>query len=136
MSATSSLLSPKDLARAIGVSESSVKRWADEGVIRASRTAGGHRRIPIAEAVRFIRATEATVVQPEVLGLRDVEAVSPDERSADNPDAFLRFLEEGDGERVRGFLIARYLGGESIAELFDRRIRPAMETIGAVPTSG
>jgi MerR family transcriptional regulator, light-induced transcriptional regulator len=48
-------LSPKALAAAIGVSESSLKRWADEGRLAAERTAGGHRRIAVAEAVRFVR---------------------------------------------------------------------------------
>ena len=56
------VLSPKELAQAIGVSESSLKRWADEGLLRATRTAGGHRRIPLAEAIRFLRDTQATLV--------------------------------------------------------------------------
>jgi len=63
------LLSPKEFAEAIGVSQSSIKRWTDEGRIEAARTAGGHRRIPIAEAVRFVRETGASVVQPQALGL-------------------------------------------------------------------
>ena len=50
-----SVLSPKELAAAIGVSESTLKRWADDGLIVFSRTAGGHRRIRLAEAIRFIR---------------------------------------------------------------------------------
>jgi excisionase family DNA binding protein len=48
-------LSPRELAAAVGVSESSLKRWADEGRVKVARTAGGHRRIELAEAVRFIR---------------------------------------------------------------------------------
>ena len=52
------LLSPRELAQAIGVSESSLKRWADAGQIRVARTAGGHRRISIADAVRFIREAD------------------------------------------------------------------------------
>lgn len=71
-------ISPKDLARAIGVSESSMKRWTDEGLIAAVRTAGGHRRIPIAEAIRFIRSMHATVVRPDLLGISDL-AVVPSE---------------------------------------------------------
>ena len=39
------LLSPKELADAIGVSESSIKRWVDNGEIQATKTSGGHRRI-------------------------------------------------------------------------------------------
>ncbi|HEX9106572.1 MAG TPA: MerR family DNA-binding transcriptional regulator, partial [Longimicrobiales bacterium] len=50
-----SYLSPRELAEAVGVSESSLKRWADRGVLAVERTAGGHRRIPLGEAVRFIR---------------------------------------------------------------------------------
>ena len=48
-----SLLSPREVAVALGVSESSVKRWVDLGELAALRTAGGHRRITRAEAVRF-----------------------------------------------------------------------------------
>ncbi len=46
------LLTPKQVARAIQVSESSIKRWCDRGTIPAEYTAGGHRRIPLAELVR------------------------------------------------------------------------------------
>ena len=75
------LLSPKELADAIGVSESSLKRWADAGRLQVARTEGGHRRIPIAEAVRFIRDTGAVVVRPDLLGLVGVPAVN-DARAA------------------------------------------------------
>ncbi len=37
--------SPKQAAQALGVSESSVKRWCDSGAVQVLRTAGGHRRI-------------------------------------------------------------------------------------------
>ncbi len=37
--------SPKQVAQALGVSESSVKRWCDLGTVPVLRTAGGHRRI-------------------------------------------------------------------------------------------
>ena len=63
------LLTPKELADAIGASESSLRRWVDSGQINMSRTAGGHRRIPLAEAIQFIRGIGATVVRPEMLGL-------------------------------------------------------------------
>jgi excisionase family DNA binding protein len=62
-------VSPKQLARAIQVSESSVKRWCDQGVISTVRTAGGHRRIPVADVLRFLRDNRYDVVRPELLGL-------------------------------------------------------------------
>ena len=50
------LLTPKQVARAIDVSESSIKRWCDKGVIETQYTAGGHRRITMAGLIEFVRS--------------------------------------------------------------------------------
>lgn len=44
--ASVSHFSPRQAAQALGVSESSIKRWCDLGAVPVLRTAGGHRRIP------------------------------------------------------------------------------------------
>ena len=62
-------VSPKQLARAIQVSESSIKRWCDQGAISTVRTAGGHRRIDMTDVMRFLRDHRYAIVRPEVLGL-------------------------------------------------------------------
>lgn len=41
------------VAEALGLSVSTIKRWVDSGTIQAVRTAGRHRLIPKAEAVRM-----------------------------------------------------------------------------------
>ena len=82
-----SLLTPKDLADAIGASESALRRWIDGGRIRMSRTAGGHRRIPLQEAIRFIRQTGATIVRPELLGLNQFVAETEESAGASRDDA-------------------------------------------------
>jgi excisionase family DNA binding protein len=127
-----SVLSPKELARAIGVSESSLKRWADAEVIRATRTAGGHRRIPIGEAIRFIRETGAVLVEPAVLGLDDVQRVvdEPTADGSDDTDRLFRYLEAGDVMRSRGFLMSLYLSGVSVAAIADGPVRGSMARIG------
>ena len=88
--------SPKDLATAIGVSESSVKRWVDDGTIDASRTAGGHRRIPLSEAIRFIRQRRTPVVRPDLLGLRDLATLQKDgdATGGDSSEQFFDYLRE------------------------------------------
>ncbi len=41
------LVTPKQVGRALDVSESSLKRWCDNGEIATQYTAGGHRRIAL-----------------------------------------------------------------------------------------
>ncbi|HUS30002.1 MAG TPA: helix-turn-helix domain-containing protein [Kofleriaceae bacterium] len=123
-------LSPRDLADALGVSESSLKRWVDSGKIVAFRTEGGHRRIALAEAVRFVRETHAPLARPELLGLAEVAAA---QRSMLTGSVRLfDFVSEGDVDGARGFLLARYLAGATIAELADGPIREAMEELGEI----
>jgi excisionase family DNA binding protein len=122
------LLSPKDLADALGVSESSLKRWTDAGKIRATRTDGGHRRIPLAEAVRFIRATGTPVVRPELLDMPEVATAQQDNVVVG--ESLFQRLRDGDARGVRGWILARYLGGASLAELCDGPIRSAMYDLG------
>ena len=63
------LLSPKQVAEAIGASESSLKRWCDQGLITTVKTAGGHRRISVQEALRFVREQKHSVVEPHILSM-------------------------------------------------------------------
>lgn len=131
------ILSPKDLATAIGVSESSLKRWADEGRLKVSRTAGGHRRIPMEEAIRFIRTTGQPVVRPDVLGLSelaDVPRPSTDTPAegidAERSAQLVAALKAGDLPLGRGLILSWYLQGVSLGELFDGPVRTAMTELG------
>jgi len=122
------LLSPRELAEALGVSESSLKRWVDAGKIAATRTFGGHRRIALNEAVRFIRETGAPVANPEILGMPEIAVAQERGRAGD--DRLLAYLLAGDVTGARGWLLARYLGGASVAELSDGPVRDAMHALG------
>ncbi len=52
---TAELLSTTQAAHLAGVAPSSVKRWADRGVLPCVRTAGGHRRYDRRALERFVR---------------------------------------------------------------------------------
>ncbi len=122
--------SPRQVGEAIGVSESSVKRWIDDGVIAASRTAGGHRRVPLREVVRFIRGSAMPVVRPEVLGLVGLETVRRG-RPTGGPESVLRqALLEGREEVVRAVVVSQYLDGTPPAAICDGPIANAMREIG------
>ena len=99
--------SPRELAGALGVSESSIKRWADAGEIRIRRTAGGHRRIPAAEAAHFIRRSGHPLARPEMLGL------TPQDRpaQADDAERLFALLREGREREAADWITALCLQG-------------------------
>lgn len=47
------VLSTVDVARLFNVTETTVKRWADEGTLRCQKTPGGHRKFQIRNVVEF-----------------------------------------------------------------------------------
>jgi excisionase family DNA binding protein len=80
------LLSSAEVARLLGVTAGSVKRWADAGLIRCARTAGRHRRFERDEVDRFLRS-------------RDGGAQS-------GPELVDRLLSEGDVHALQADLLA------------------------------
>lgn len=131
MSAPKSLLTPKELADAIGASESSLRRWVDNGQIRMSRTAGGHRRIPVDEAIRFIRQTGATLIHPHLLGLDEtLRRVADRKQGGSDADELFAALESGNRQLAKALVVSWYLEGRTLAELFDGPVRDAMHRVG------
>lgn len=128
-------ISPKDFADAIGVSESSVKRWVDQGVLKAARTAGGHRRIAREEALRFIREQHGQVIRPEKLGLAPgtLNRAQPAQVAAEQ--LFIA-LSEGHEVEAHRLIEGLFLGGQTVASIGDEVVRPAMQRIGAMWLDG
>jgi MerR family transcriptional regulator, light-induced transcriptional regulator len=48
------LLTTREVARLLGVGTTSVKRWADSGLLRCVKTPGGHRRFPRGDVDTFL----------------------------------------------------------------------------------
>jgi excisionase family DNA binding protein len=128
-------LTPREFAEAIGVSESSVKRWVDSGDIEAMRTAGGHRRISIQEAGRYLRERSIPLLRPDILGLSDFAAPGTGEpEAADTASRLFDYLRSGAEAEARGLVLSQYLAGKSIAEIIDGPFCAAMARIGELWT--
>jgi excisionase family DNA binding protein len=125
-------LSPRRLAQAIGVSESTLKRWADEGRLAVERTAGGHRRIGLAEAVAFLHRSGLTPVRPELLRLDEgAEPGAPDlVPGADAAARLSAALTQDRATNARNVIVGLFLQGQSVASICDDVIRPALERMG------
>src|ERR1700681_3767425 len=52
------VLTPRDAARSLGISDPTLKQWIYKKKLRSIRTAGGHHRIPASEIERFLPRTE------------------------------------------------------------------------------
>src|SRR5688572_1227676 len=124
------VLTTKELAEAIGASESSMRRWTDSGAIRTSRTVGGHRRIPLSEAIRFIRETRATLVRPDVLGFGAGLVTLTDTDEESQAAGVFDALNDGDAARCRALVLGMYLGGRSLAGIFDGPLGRAIHRVG------
>jgi excisionase family DNA binding protein len=128
-------VSPRELAAALGVSESSLKRWADDGRIAADRTVGGHRRIPLAEAIRFVRGSGVPIGRPELLGLGnpvETAAIPPPEEAAAGVacERLHELLLADDAAAARGWVASLYLAGWPIETICDGPVRNALTWIG------
>jgi MerR family transcriptional regulator, light-induced transcriptional regulator len=124
------LISPKRLAAAIGVSESSLKRWSDEGLLQAQRTVGGHRRIEVAEAVRFVRERGLSLVRPELLGLTAMSAGSAATREGEVTERLFGALASDRAAEARSLVVSLYVEGATLGWLFDGPVRAALARVG------
>lgn len=129
MRENSDLVSPRQAARAMGVSESSLKRWCDQGLIHMTRTAGGHRKLPIAEVLRYVRDHNRPLLHPDLLGL---PAASPGAviglgRAV---PLLVESLLAGEEIVARQLVVDLYAAGHPLTVLFDEVIAEAFRQIG------
>jgi excisionase family DNA binding protein len=121
-------LSTRQAAEALGVSVSTVKRWVDEGVLPAHKTAGGHRKLLRAEVLALARQGELPHTDLAALGLAPSrgQAANPETTAANLLDAVLR----GRGAEVNAILHRAYASGVSVETLADQVIAPVMAKVG------
>jgi MerR family transcriptional regulator, light-induced transcriptional regulator len=117
--------SPKQVARALGVSEASLKRWCDRGRIESTRSAGGHRRIRLVSVLKFLREQGQAPVRPEILGLPPMLGVGDPARRR-MAGSIMEALRRGDAEQVWQIVTSQYLEGRSLVWICDGMIGPAV----------
>lgn len=123
------MLSPREAAKALGVSESSLKRWCDQGLIETVRTVGGHRKLPISNLIRFVRECDRPILRHDLLGLSAQKCgvkLSLDQGGATLADSLLT----GNESLARQIIFDFYLSRNSIATICDEVICKAFREIG------
>ena len=124
------LVTPKQVAKAIGVSESSLKRWCDQGLLTSVRTAGGHRRIRVAEVLRYLRESGHEPVLPELLGLPPLTQGAGERSLEKARGQFVESLKRGDETSARQIGFDLLQSGRRMSEISDEVLAPAFHEIG------
>lgn len=122
-------LSPAQAAKALGVSESSLKRWCDQGLLPIVRTVGGHRKLPIASVLSFVRERGKTLVVPEMLGLPAItgRTTATLERSV---ETLTNILQKSEADQARRVIFDLYLAGHGLASICDQVIAVIFQRLG------
>ncbi|MGP0066897.1 MAG: excisionase family DNA-binding protein [Isosphaeraceae bacterium] len=121
MTPTEPYLKTQQVANELGVSVSTVKRWVDCGTIRAARTVGKHRLIPLSEAVRL--AKEQGLSESRIAGMEGVAQ----EQVVEFLESLLR---EGRVQDATKLIHSLYSSGRTAVDLADQVIGPLMARIG------
>jgi methanogenic corrinoid protein MtbC1 len=122
-------LSPKQVARALEVSESSLKRWCDRGLLPFSTTSGGHRRLTVDGVLRFVQKSGRQLAHPELLGLPARTGTGSRTLIAAQDD-LVRALMAGDEVSCRQIVFDPHLAGVPLSRIFDGIVAPAFRRIG------
>lgn len=125
-------LTTKAVAEVLGVSDATVKRWADEQLLLSEKTAGGHRRFNLEEVARF-RREHGVSPQQRATSLPSPQRSQPRVAQATtkiSTPSLVEALISGNEDAVTELLIGEHLRGRKLTIIFDELICPAMRRIG------
>lgn len=121
--------STRQVALALGVSEATVKRWCDSGKLPAEKTPGGHRRIPLASLVSYLRQHGHEGADLKALGLPAVVS-STDLSFRRAVEQMIDALVRGDERAVVSTGLGLFLSNAGVTDICDRVIARAFHALG------
>lgn len=135
-------LTSKEVARLLGVSEASVKRWADSGLLPAEKTLGGHRRFRPEDLAAFRRDDAFNEKQATTKSYSVLSSAKPKKRvmSINKKNALIEKIYDailaGHSNEAAAILIKYYLNGNSIASVADDILCPIFRRVGELWCNG
>ncbi len=121
-------VSTAQAAAALGVSVSTVKRWVDEGILPAHRTAGGHRKLLRAEVLALAR--QGDLPHGNLAAVADYRTDRDGQNLTGAANSLSKALLDGQEREVSAIIRQLYRSGVAIELLADCVIAPAMAAVG------
>ena len=133
-------LTTKEVARLCRVSDATVKRWHDAGLLKSERTSGGHRRFSVEEVCRFQREQGLSlkvsygdesnqIAAAQRLPKKDYTDFNYFKKES-SASLFFHAIVGGFELEAANILISQFINGENLASIFDTTISEAMCGIG------
>jgi excisionase family DNA binding protein len=119
-------MSTGDVAEVLGVSEATVKRWADAGTLSCIRTPGGHRKFRLRDIAMHLASRRRQAGSPS-------EPVADSDREVDD---LVSALLVGDVEKTIGSIAAARLQRTSFATVADTLLVPALRRVRQACSAG
>jgi excisionase family DNA binding protein len=119
-------LTTKEVARLCRVSDATVKRWEEAGLLKSERTSGGHRRFRAEEIARFQRGLKKSHGDESARAALRRRRIK---KSFSNSLLFQSIV-AGREDEAANILISAYLRGNPPARIFDDSVCPALRRIG------
>lgn len=140
------IITTRQVADLLAVSEATVKRWADAGTLKCFRTPGGHRKFRMADIAEFLQHHKYEPAGPIAPVASTVPAsggdalvpsavVLPDDTSVGGTDGevvikFRNLALAGDTDALVSLIAQQRLKGHSLSAVFDGIATPALVDIG------
>ncbi len=129
------LLSTKEVAAILGVTESSIKRWTDSGLIQCVKTPGGHRKFTLDDVNIFARSNNYLISNSSIENLeipqqqhllfqiqkKEIHFIC---------DHFYLLILSGNSIEIYNFIILMNLNGFSFLDFFDSVLQPSLTRMG------
>jgi MerR family transcriptional regulator, light-induced transcriptional regulator len=124
-------LTTRQLSRVWLVSEATIKRWADAGQLKSSRTVGGHRRFPLAEVMRFQteRGLGAANGGTAIATATDTATATTFE-AEQAAEQFFQAVKRGHAGEATGLLLEAHMLGAELDLIFDAVVAPSLQRVG------
>ncbi len=134
-------ITTRDVAQMLGVTETTVKRWSDDGLLRCVRTPGGHRKFLLRDVAGFANAHGLTPdgLQPPPMTKAQFEELALGVSLHEHKRIATVLLDEllqADRNGVYELLTYLVTNGLTLAVIADEVIRPAFRRIGELWEQG
>lgn len=98
--------------------------------MQVQKTKGGHRKIPLDEAIRYVRENGIVPQSPALLGFAAVAEGSAVDAASDAASDYHQALAGGNSDQAVQILQRIYFSGQCVSEIFDNVVLEALGKIG------